>query len=107
MLHIWLKYLSFAFVIISFILSIIAIIKAGKKEEATIYLVYSSFAMVVFSLSFIIIYRSVLISLDDWSALADTKLEMQLLAALLPSLSIILNGLALGIRKRKSTGSGT
>ena len=77
------------------------ILKRRLEIMLHIWLKYLSFAMAVFSLSFIIIYRSVLISLDDWSALADTKLEMQLLAALLPSLAISLNGLALGIRKRK------
>ena len=60
-----------------------------------------SFASAVFSLSFVIIYRSVLIVLEDWTTFTDTKLGFQLLAALLPSLAISLNGLALGIRKRK------
>ena len=62
---------------------------------------YSSFAMAVFSLSFVVIYRSVLIGLEDWTAFIDTKLGFQLLAALLPSLAINLNGLALGIRKKR------
>ena len=101
MLHICLKYLSFAFGIVSLALSIIAILKAKKSEEATIYLVYGSFASAVFSLSFVVIYRSILIGLEDWTAFKDTKLGFQLLAALLPSLAISLNGLALGIRKRK------
>ena len=101
MLHIWLKYFSFAFGIVSLALSIIAILKAKKSEEATIYLVYGSFASAVFSLSFVIIYRSVLIGLEDWTAFKDTKLGFQLLSALLPSLAISLNGIALGIRKRK------
>ena len=60
-----------------------------------------SFVLAVFSLSFVIIYRSVLIGLEDWTTFTDTKLGFQLLAALLPSLAISLNGLALGIRKRK------
>ena len=101
MLHLWLKYLSFAFGIVSLALSIIAILKAKKSEEATIYLVYGSFVSAVFSLSFVIIYRSVLIGLEDWTTFTDTKLGFQLLATLLPSLAISLNGLALGIRKRK------
>ena len=101
MLHLWLKYLSFAFGIVSLALSIIAILKAKKSEEATIYLVYGSFVSAVFSLSFVIIYRSVLIGLEDWTTFTDTKLGFQLLAALLPSLAISLNGIALGIRKRK------
>ena len=100
MLHIWLKYLSFAFGIVSLALSIIAILKAKKSEEATIYLVYGSFVSAVFSLSFVIIYRSVLIGLEDWTTFTDTKLGFQLLAALLPSLAISLNGIALGIRKK-------
>ena len=102
MLHIWLKYLSFAFGIISLVLSIIAILKAKKSEEATIYLVYGSFVLAVFTLSFVVIYRSILIGLEDWTAFKDTKLGFQLLAALLPSLAISLNGLALGIRKKNS-----
>lgn len=101
MLHLWLKYLSFAFGIVSLALSIIAILKAKKSEEATIYLVYGSFVSAVFSLSFVIIYRSVLIGLEDWTTFTDTKLGFQLLAALLSSLAISLNGIALGIRKRK------
>ena len=60
-----------------------------------------SFVLAVFSLSFVIIYRSVLIGLEDWTTFTDTKLGFQLLAALLPSLAISLNGIALGIRKRK------
>ena len=100
MLHFWLKYLSFASGIISLALSIIAILKAGKNEEATIYLVYGSFVSAVFSLSFVVIYRNVLIGLEDWTAFTDTKLGFQLLAALLPSLAISLNGIALGIRKK-------
>ena len=102
MLHIWIKYLSFAFGIVSLALSIIAILKAKKSEEATIYLVYGSFVSAVFSLSFVVIYRNVLIGLEDWTAFTDTKRGFQLLAALLPSLAISLNGLALGIRKKKT-----
>ena len=60
-----------------------------------------SFVLAVFTLSFVIIYRSVLIGLEDWTTFTDTKLGFQLLATLLPSLAISLNGLALGIRKRK------
>jgi len=62
--------------------------------------VYGSFVSAVFSLSFVIIYRSVLIGLEDWTTFTDTKLGFQLLATLLPSLAISLNGLALGIRKK-------
>ena len=60
-----------------------------------------SFVLAVFSLSFVVIYRSIFIGLEDWTTFTDTKLGFQLLATLLPSLAISLNGLALGIRKRK------
>ena len=63
---------------------------------------YGSFVSAVFSLSFVVIYRNVLIGLEDWTAFTDTKLGFQLLAALLPSLAISLNGIALGIRKKKT-----
>ena len=68
-------------------------------------MVYGSLICAILSLLFVITYRNHLIKIEDWSALIDTTFGFQLASAIMSSVAIGINGLALGLKSKNSEKS--
>lgn len=99
----WLNLGSIIFGLLAWILPILVSTKFNKNKNIHgTYLVYGGLVSAILSLLFVITYRQHLISVEDWSALMDTKSGFQLASVVMSVVAITLNGLALGLKIKNS-----